>query len=266
MKKPVLVEAGILKQEELAPGHYRLDLYAPSVAQPARPGQFVLLRCGRSWDPLLRRPFSIAGVDRKAGTVTLLYRVVGRGTAVLAHAGAGCSLSLLGPLGRAFALPEESCTVAVIGGGMGMAPLLFLVTELLARRCRVRVLAGARSREYLFLPEPASGCEVLVATEDGSVGRHGPVTVLLPLLGSDVRWYYACGPREMLKTVAAEMGRRAVPGEVSLEERMACGVGACRGCVCRVRRGNGRAYARVCTEGPVFSALEVCWDETEPEG
>jgi len=256
----LMVEAVVLNAEKVAPDHYRLALHAPEVARAARPGQFVMVRCGFSWDPLLRRPFSVAGVDREAGTVTLLIRVAGRGTALLAGAAPGQALNLLGPLGRGFTLPAGGEFVVVIGGGMGLAPLLFLVRELLARGCRVRVLAGARSRAYLFLPEPAPGCEVLVATEDGSAGRPGPVTVLLPSVSPEVRRYYACGPREMLRAVAAEMDRRGLPGEVCLEERMACGVGACRGCVCRVRRGGNVAYAAVCAEGPVFPAGEVCWE------
>ncbi len=260
MSAALLVEAVVLRTERVAPDHYRLVLHAPEVARAARPGQFVMVRCGSAWDPLLRRPFSVAGVDREAGAVTLLFRVVGRGTALLAGTVPGDALSLLGPLGRGFTLPQAAEAAAVIGGGMGLAPLLFLVEELLARGCRVRVLAGARSRQYLFVPEPAPGCEVLVATEDGSAGRPGPVTVLLPFVGPEVRRYYACGPREMLRAVAAELERRGLSGEVCLEERMACGVGACRGCVCRVRRGEGMAWAAVCAEGPVFPAGEVCWE------
>lgn len=260
MSTALLVEAVVLSTERVAPDHHRLVLHAPDVARAARPGQFVMVRCGFCWDPLLRRPFSVAGVDREAGTVTLLVRVVGRGTALLAGAAPGHVLSLLGPLGRGFTLPAGGESVAVIGGGMGLAPLLFVVDELLARGCRVRVLAGARSRAYLFVPEPVPGCEVLVATEDGSAGRLGPVTVLLSFVGPEVRRYYACGPREMLRAVAAEMERRGLPGEVCLEERMACGVGACRSCVCRVRRGGGAAWAAVCAEGPVFPAGEVCWE------
>ncbi|MBC7105431.1 MAG: dihydroorotate dehydrogenase electron transfer subunit [Firmicutes bacterium] len=259
MSAPVLVEARVLGNQEVAPDCRRLVVHAPQVAGAARPGQFVMVRCGSSWDPLLRRPFSVAGVDREAGAVTLLFRVVGRGTALMAGAAPGETLSLLGPLGRGFTLPQAPEATALIGGGMGLAPLLFLADELLAAGCRVWVLAGAGSRTHLFVPGPAPGCEVLVATEDGSAGTPGPVTVLLPLVGR-VRRYYACGPREMLRAVAAEMERRGVPGEVCLEERMACGVGACRGCVCRVRRGEGMAWATVCAEGPVFPAGEVCWE------
>ncbi|RJQ27737.1 MAG: dihydroorotate dehydrogenase electron transfer subunit [Peptococcaceae bacterium] len=236
-------------------------LQAPEAAGRAGPGQFVHVRCGFSADPLLRRPLSVHDVDRGEGTLTLLYRVAGRGTALLAGLEPGAGISLMGPLGRGFSLPEADLRVALVAGGIGVAPLYFLLKELVSRNFFVHVLVGAQTAEDLLLEDDfqSFGGRASFATDDGSRGYKGRVTGLLePLLASgDIDLVYACGPPAMLKRVAGLLTGAGVPGEVSLERHMGCGVGACLSCVCKVRSG---AYRRVCADGPVFPVEEVVWE------
>ncbi len=249
----------------LMPGVFLLELEAPELAQSGRPGQFVLVRCGEegSWDPLLRRPLALHRLIRELGRVELLVRVVGRGTAWLALRRPGDRLDLFGPLGQGFALKRNTRNLLLVAGGMGIAPLVAMAEEGLGRGCAVVLALGARSREDLY---PASllspPVEVHLATEDGTAGRTGPVTVLLadpePGLLPWADQVMACGPRPMLAEVAAMVraGRMRLPAgfaQVSLEERMACGIGACLGCVIPTRKG----YRRVCRDGPVFDLREV---------
>ncbi len=258
----VLAEARILKQEEVAPGCHRMLLQAPEAAGRAAPGQFMHVRCGSSADPLLRRPLSVHDVDRGKGTLTLLYRAAGRGTALLAGLGPGAGISLMGPLGRGFSLPAGAgLRVALAAGGIGVAPLYFLLKELVSRDFFVYVLVGAQTAEDLLCGDDFKllGSRTSFATDDGSCGHKGPVTDLLEslLASGGVDLVYACGPPPMLKRVAGLLTGTGVPGEISLERHMGCGVGACLSCVCKVRSG---AYRRVCADGPVFPVEEVVWE------
>ncbi|SHI51704.1 dihydroorotate dehydrogenase electron transfer subunit [Desulfofundulus thermosubterraneus] len=260
------VPANIVQQEQVGPGQYRLTLYAPAIASYAVPGQFVYIRCADSLDPLLRRPLSIHGVNRKEGKLFLLYQVVGRGTALLAARRRGERLGVMGPLGRGFTLPEPGRRVILVGGGIGVAPLVFLGHELVQRKNQVCLLVGARSADQL--PVGKKGYTVpfdhAVATDDGSCGHHGSVTDLLEkmLAGEGADMVYACGPRGMLRQTALLLVRYNVPGEFSLEERMCCGVGACLSCVCKTAGNGGKPfeYRRVCVEGPVFRTEQLVWD------
>jgi len=223
----------------------------------------------------------------------LLYRVTGRGTSILAQKKAGACVNLMGPLGRGFTLPERALTeelgekgekdldtrfakklknkgcIAVVAGGIGIAPLFFLLQELSLREIPINVFFGARSREELYLLEDIKnmGFCVHIATDDGSFGCKGTVVSLLEeklKKGSHARpafkpaFVYGCGPRPMLSALARLLNGLGIPGEISLEERMGCGVGACLSCVCKAR--GKFSYWRVCTEGPVFSVAEVVVD------
>lgn len=261
----LLVQAGVVSNRELVPGHFRMVLEAPEVAAVARPGQFVHVRCAPLMDPLLRRPISIHDVDRRAGRVHLLYRVSGRGTALLAQNSKLSTLDIMGPLGNGFSLPRPPAGIVVVGGGIGIAPLVFLVRDLVDAGNQVRFLAGFRSvRDVMALDElEMLGVDLALATDDGSAGLHGLVTDLLDAAveDSNISFYYACGPRPMLQQVTQILARRALQGEVSMEERMACGVGACLSCACKTRDQGpeGFRYRHVCVDGPVFPAGEVIW-------
>jgi len=247
--------------ERLAESFYRLTLSAPRIAAAAQPGQFVMAACGPSLDPLLRRPFSIhrcIGPDR----IQLLFRVVGRGTGLLAATRPGQPLSLIGPLGRGFRTTPAG-PVGLVGGGIGIAPLLFLADRL-AVACPdsqpCTVLLGSRTGEelrQLATEFGHLGCQVETATDDGSLGYHGLVTDLLASHRAHLQRVYACGPHPMMATVAGLCRTARIPCEVSLEAHMACGLGACLGCTVH---GADNRYKHVCSHGPVFAAEEVAWN------
>lgn len=277
-----LMQVEIAGNSNPAPNIYVLELFAPTLAENAQPGQFLHIRCAQGNDPLLRRPVSIHAVNRGTGLVRIMFQVVGRGTEMLARRQDGL-LDVMGPLGRGFTWGQarQSCTntvpaavdgstsnpgcIIVVGGGIGAAPLFFLLQELAVTEAasRVQVLLGARSADQLLTVElvAALGFGVQIATDDGSAGFHGLVTYLLAEeLRQKTEYVYACGPAPMLKVVCRLLGQAKVPGEVSFEERMACGVGACLSCACRVREPGGEEnYKRACVDGPVFSAAEVAW-------
>ncbi len=211
-----------------------------------------MVRIGPDHDPLLRRPFSIH--DRFGRTVRLLFKIVGRGTARLADKRPGQKVDLLGPLGQGF--PEVEGSTLLIGGGLGVAPLLFLAKER-RREDQLRLrLGAARQRELWSLHEFRSlEIEARFFTEDGSLGHKGLVTAgLAAELKKKPAIVYACGPEGMLKEVALAAAQAGVKCYFSLERRMACGLGACLGCAVEARGGGVR---RVCQEGPVFEAGEV---------
>lgn len=250
----------ILCSEQLAADVFRITVQAPGVAGPARPGQFVMVRVAEGHDPLLRRPFSIhqvTGPDQ----VQILFKVVGRGTGILARVKEGDYLDLVGPMGHGFSRPTGP--VCLVGGGMGIAPLLFL-GERLSRSMAaedIAVLLGARTRDELQpLVEDfvRLGLTVDTATDDGSLGHHGLVGELLDRVASTpARQVYACGPYPMMRAISGQCRTRGWSCEVSLETMMACGLAACLGCA--LPRKDGAGYLHVCKQGPVFSAEEVLW-------
>lgn len=261
--------AEIVLQEKVGPEHYMMRVYAPELTGLAKPGQFVHVRCSNVADPLLRRPISLHGIDYEHGTVSLLYQVVGRGTQLLAEMKTGDEIDIMGPLGRGFSVPDGIENVLVIGGGIGVAPLFPLVQALKHYKVKQTVLLGARTADYVIGTTQLAKLDVKVevATDDGSLGHHGFVTDLaekyMKLAKPD--YFYACGPNPMLKQLLKVAGNHSLDGQVSLEERMGCGVGACLACVCKTKAAGGRTaedfeYKKVCNEGPVFGAGEVIID------
>jgi len=242
-----------------------LRVKAPEIAAVSRPGQFVSLSVpARGADPFLRRPISLAGIWPGAGEVEFVIQSVGPGTAALSGAGPGDRLDMLGPLGRPFPMPQGGKAL-LAGGGTGSAPLLALASAIAgdgsshAVQARMLMLCGARTATELWAPGLAAerGLSVLYSTDDGTAGHPGLVTDLvqaeLPL--GQVTVVYACGPLPMLQAIRRITGGSGVPYYLSLEQHMACGVGACRGC--SWPRADGRGYLRVCRDGPVFNAEEV---------
>jgi dihydroorotate dehydrogenase electron transfer subunit len=232
----------------------------------AEPGQFVMLSPGAlgaapRFDPLLPRPMAVyrahgAGADAE---IEILYKVAGRGTALLADAAAGQRVRVVGPLGRPFRAPAAGERAVLVGGGTGIASLLDLAARA-ARRGAVTVLLGARCAGDLMGQDDfaALGVDLRIATEDGSTGQRGLVTELLPgaLEAAGPVRVYACGPTAMMRRAAEITRERAVPCVVSLENRMACGFGICLGCA--VPRAEG-GFALVCRDGPVFAAEALAW-------
>lgn len=254
----------VLDRSEIVPGWHLFELEAPGLAHSA-PGQFVQLRIGKATDPLLRRPVSIHLADPSAGRIRLLIRAAGRGTTLAAGVRTGDELDLLGPLGRGFPFLEEGSPALLVGGGIGMAPLFFAAVQRQGAGLPFELLLGSR-RGSLLPPDQYfqdQGIKPLLVTEDGSRGGCGTVIALLEkrlaLIRGPAR-VHACGPGPMLPAVV-ELARSAgVPVHLSLEARMACGVGACLGCVLPVCNGGNIEYRRVCRDGPVFNGEEVYFE------
>jgi len=267
--------AMILDNAEVSPGYWRMRMTAPPEILTAQPGQFVMVRVNPSIDPLIRRPFGVfdVGVQQPAYTgaaaqpyLEILYRVVGKGTAMLAALHETDLLDIIAPLGTGFDLGPAGEEKLIVGGGVGLAPLYLLAKELV-KQSPVRLFAGGRSKDdVLCITEfERLGVECYTATEDGSLGECGFVTKVLEQrldCTDNTGRIFACGPHGMLQAVAGIAAKRNVPCQVSLEGYMACGVGACLGCVCE---GAGHSsetpdYRCVCSEGPVFEAAELKWE------
>jgi dihydroorotate dehydrogenase electron transfer subunit len=264
----------ILSNSEVSPGYWRMRMTAPQEFASAAAGQFVMVRVSDAIDPLLRRPFGIFDVGvhmpTQSGAVSqpcfeMLYRVVGKGTALLSALHETDLLDILGPLGTGFDLGIAKEEKLIVGGGVGLAPLYLLARELV-KQSPVRLFAGGRTRDdILCITEfERLGVECYTATEDGSLGEQGLVTEALVRRLDELRGrasIYACGPHGMLNAVANIAAERDIPCQVSLEGYMACGVGACLGCVAP---GKGHSpetpdFRCVCTDGPVFESGELKW-------
>jgi dihydroorotate dehydrogenase electron transfer subunit len=305
--------AEVLANEAICDEHYRLILDV-SDFPPTAPGQFVQLLCrpvdadhaphvmdwaegevptltGGEWtetQPLLRRPLSLAGRREHAGgkvELDIIYRVVGRGTAWLATATPGMAMSVLGPLGNAFEITDKP-VAALVGGGVGIPPMLYLASALQAAGKQTVAFVGARTAALLplrLLPQavidPAgapshcvaefAACDVdaAIATDDGSLGLRGFVSESLD------RWFdtsgvspsdvavYTCGPEPMMQAIAQIAARRGSFCQVSLERAMACGMGTCQSCICKTKADNeaGWQYQLCCADGPVFNGQDVIW-------
>ncbi|MCM1110364.1 MAG: dihydroorotate dehydrogenase electron transfer subunit [Clostridium sp.] len=245
-----------------APGFSILEMEAlgvDAILPEAKPGQFVQVRVSDSPATFLRRPISIYRYDRPSGRISLLIRNAGEGTAHLCALAEGGIVNMIVPLGNGFPLDPLPQRPVLIGGGVGVAPLLMLGEELARRGSKPTFLTGARNAAiHLLRDEFAAVGELHVTTDDGSLGHHGVVTAHPVVAGEAVKAFdavYCCGPAPMMKAVAALARRNGIPCYVSLENMMACGVGACLCCVEKTIRGN----VCVCTEGPVFNIEELTW-------
>ncbi|HHW41505.1 MAG TPA: dihydroorotate dehydrogenase electron transfer subunit [Syntrophomonadaceae bacterium] len=254
--------ARVLEQVAVAPGCRLLTVSSPGLARAASPGQFALLGCGTGYDPFLRRPLSFHRVDLKRGEVSFLYRVKGVGTQWLAERRRGDVIPVLGPLGRGFRHSDRGKRGLLVGAGLGAAPLLFLAERLAGQAWSLTVLLGATTKTGILRADAFGRFgTVKTVTEDGSTPKKGTILDLLQeeLNGGGWDTIYACGPRVVLKAVQEISARTGIPAQISVEERMACGLGACLGCACRSASSPG--YLRVCREGPVFDAGEVILDD-----
>ena len=254
----------VMRTEALGCDTYRLTLMAPQIADEARPGQFVMVQAATGQDPLLRRPLSIHQVSGN-GSVQILFKVVGRGTQMLAETRKGDLLSIFGPLGKGFNLSTLGENICMIGGGMGIAPLLFLGKWLVRSgfNGKLITLLGARNAaEINPLNEDFVnlGITPVIATDDGSAGHHGLVTqLMLKQMDPGEDWQIlTCGPYPMMKGVVEICQGMNWRCQVSMETMMACGMGACLGCA--IPKPNDlHSYQHVCKDGPVFDMSEIVW-------
>lgn len=241
----------LLSTRELAPGIFDFLVSCPELAAQAAPGQFAqILIPGHT----LRRPISICAIDKELGALRFVFQIRGQGTAELARFTPGDTLDILAPLGKGFPIEPAKRTL-LVGGGIGVPPLLSAAQAIGENAV---VLLGFRTKELVILEDDfkAAGARVLTATDDGSYGHHGLVTDLAE--GIDFHVLLACGPAPMLRGAKALAQSRGAEGYLSLEQRMACGVGACLGCAVALTDESGREYfGHVCKDGPVFQMDRV---------
>jgi dihydroorotate dehydrogenase electron transfer subunit len=267
----------IIENQQVAPGHFVMAVHVPPSFPTPAAGQFVMIRSAGHDEPLLARPFSVYGFHRQDAhaIVDLLYRVTGRGTSLFSRMRPGEELLVHGPLGRGFTVPKGARRIILVAGGVGVAPLAFFLHE----RCgeergsesvKATVYLGAGSADLITGCERLRGlCDLSICTDDGSRGHCGPVT---DLLQEEIGKFppketaiFACGPAPMIRSLGRVLGGAPVHCQVSLEERMACGLGACLGCAVAIRRESGKIeYRRVCKDGPVFDLREIVF--VSPDG
>lgn len=244
----------LVKKQRFSETVYDFTVRCPEMAEKVKSGQFLHILCGG--DAYLRRPISIC--DAGEGEIRFIFETRGKGTEALSKHQVGDKLDILGPLGNGFDVhQEDQDTILLMGGGIGIFPLLNLAKQL---KGKATVLLGFRNKEAVMMEEEFRQVskEVLIATDDGSYGHHGFVTDMMQeiLASGSVSRVYTCGPTPMMKKIAEMAAEKDVPCQVSLEERMGCGVGACVTCTCKVNGAN----KRVCKDGPVFDAKEVEWN------
>lgn len=265
--------ASIVSNECVGPNLYLMKLVSPIIAQSIEPGQFVHMKIPDMEAHVLRRPFSVYARDAEEGTLDILYQVVGFGSEHMTSLDSSSEAAeLIGPVGRGWQIPQNTQHALVVGGGVGAAPVFMLVENLVSADIRTDVVLGAQTSaalvtrdryENLMTSGASCGCEALrCATDDGSFGHKGFCTALVEEAilkakeeGNPYDYVAVCGPEPLMKVVAALAKDAGVPCEVSMEKRMACGVGACLSCVVDTTDGKRRA----CVDGPVFDSCKVVW-------
>lgn len=283
MNKNVKLDSGsIIENREVAKDHFIMSILLSTPCDYGLPGQFIMMRRQGVKDPLLSRPLSIHGFyQTEAGSVLdFLYRVVGKGTLALSRLSVGEKVDVLGPLGKPFTLTPECLQVILIAGGIGVAPLAFYAEylsknhlcasgePLIVQQPIITFYLGAVTDSALLGLKKVQqySHELKIATDDGSSGYHGTVTAMmekdLDRWNPDTLNIFACGPNPMIKSLAEILKDFPAPCQVSLEERMACGIGACLGCSVKLKRGGiDWTYGQVCTDGPVFDIRDIIWSD-----
>ena len=254
----------IVSNRQVGPGHHILSMQCAPIAKAAKPGQFALLRSPLPGMPLLNRPFSIYGADARKGGVEFLVKEVGTATRMLCSQPEGSQVIIIGPLGQPFEQPKGK-RVVLIGGGTGVAPLAFFAQKT-AGKGKIQAIIGARSRDLLFGRDRFPEESLMLVTEDGSEGEKGlPTEILAKMLSNKPKKeppfaVLACGPLKMMAEVAEICRSAGVECQVSLENQLGCGLGACYGCVIPGHEADGSpCWMRVCTDGPVFAAERIDW-------
>lgn len=255
----------IVHCREIARQIFLLRLTAPHISAESKPGQIVFIRTINREIPLLRRPFAVFEAVREEKTIDVLFEVVGKGTTILSRKESGQELDVLGPTGQGFPLPDQpQSTVIALAGGIGLGPIYFLCTYLAKSRHPVSLFYGAADVGKIARKSFSNGIHAFITTDDGSFGQKGMVATALAEHAASFpkdSQVFACGPEPMLKAVWEIAREKGWKCHVSLERHMACGVGACNGCVIDTRSADGKLLRkRVCKEGPVFNAQEIIWN------
>lgn len=248
----------IVKKENLAKDIFSFEIFCPEIAEIAKAGQFAQVKVSGKF---LRRPISICEINKESGTIRIVFAIKNEGTKILSDCTENSMLDILAPLGNGFTIDDNFKKVVLVGGGIGVPPMVGLAE---IYKEKAVVISGFRNSKAVILQNEfiKAGSKNIVCTDDGSEGLHGFVTQPLEeiLAVQKIDMIYACGPSPMLKNISLIAKKYNTPCEVSLEERMGCGIGACLVCACKIKNKNGETKSRhVCKDGPVFNAEEVEW-------
>ena len=251
------MKSTVIEQKMIADGICSMWLDAKEIAVQAKPGQFISVYSNDK-SRVLPRPISICEIDREKGTLRIVYRVVGKGTEEFSKAEAGDSFEILGPLGNGFPIEEaKGKKVLMIGGGIGVPPMLQTAKEIEGEAI---IVSGYRNQDLFLKDELESAGTLFIATEDGSVGTKGNVVDAIRENQIEADMMFACGPKPMLRALKNYALEKGIPCWISMEEKMACGVGACLACVCQSKDVDSHSHVhnkRICKDGPVFLSTEV---------
>lgn len=255
-KKHIMETGVIISQEEIGTDIYSMWIRC-EMAKEAKPGQFVTLY-SNDGSRVLPRPISICEIGEDKKSLRLVYRVVGKGTKEFSGMKSDQTLRMVGPLGNGYTLKDKTAILAA--GGIGIPPIVELAKALKARDCKINIVVGYRNAELFLYEELKKYGEVFVSTEDGSVGTKGNIMDAISEQGIEGDIIYSCGPMPMLRALKQYAQEKNIEAQISLEERMACGIGACLGCVCKTKEKDHHTNVnntRICTDGPVFDARDV---------
>lgn len=252
-------ECKVKSNFKIAEDVFVMEIESRKIVTDSRPGQFLQIEVGKGLAPLLRRPISISEIRREDNIIVICYKAIGKGTCLLSKKKEGDTINIVGPLGNGFKIDCKSLNIGIIGGGIGVAPLLELA-KTLKKENKVFTYLGFNEEVYLVDKFESYSNTTKISTVTGSYGRKGFITdaFLEDLDNNTIDMIYACGPKEMLKKVSEIAKKRNIKCQISLEERMACGFGACLGCSIETADGTMK---KVCVDGPVFDSNEVIFDD-----
>ncbi|MGI6122904.1 MAG: dihydroorotate dehydrogenase electron transfer subunit [Acetivibrionales bacterium] len=252
----------ISKAEQLNTDTFLFTINSEKVSKKARAGQIVHVKCGDEDGVLLRRPISICSVDRENGTFDIVFQIRGKGTKILSKYKAGDDIDIMGPLGQGFSLYPKHKKIIVVGGGIGIFPLLQLLKDHPAEN--KKAILGFRDKSCVILEKEfkQASDKLIITTDDGSYGEKGFVTDILKkeLDKEPADMVFFCGPLIMMKLGVGIVKEYDIPCQVSMEQRMGCGIGACLVCVCKTKKGDDWDYTQVCKKGPVFGGDDIIFD------
>ena len=257
---PIQVDCKIVAKEKLASGIYKISVKSEKIAETARPGNFLEVKVSDSLETFLRRPISIYNIDKENGVIEFIFQIRGKGTEILAERKIGDDLNILGPLGNGVFSIKPYKRVAIVGGGIGIYPLYELAKNL--KESDVNIYLGFRNKDLVTLEDEFSELskKLVITTDDGSYKEKGFAIDFMKKDCSEEKFdrIYACGPLPMLKAIQEFAKKEGITAEISLEERMGCGIGACVGCAVLTQDSDGnQKYKYVCQHGPVFNSKDV---------
>jgi len=259
---PRVLKEKLIRSEKINKEIYKFTISSEYVAETAKAGQFVNIRCSDGVSALLRRPISICKVNRKEKSYDVIFQVKGNGTDLLSKKQVGDEIDVIAPVGNGFDLSEKYKNILVVGGGIGVFPLLGLLED--SKATKKTTVLGFRNKDFVVLEKEFQNAsdELVITTDDGTFGKKGFVTEYAQkaLENGHIDMVYACGPTPMIKAIKELAAKYNVQCQVSMEQRMGCGIGACLVCACKTKHGDEWEYSHVCSDGPVFNAEEVIFE------